>query len=71
MKCPKCSDKLHVTHVYQAGETGETRDLRCGACGFKASSVTFLVERPQAHKKGQGGMALKRRIESGKLRLDE
>lgn len=72
MKCPNCEDsKLDVVRVHSAGDRGEARDLRCRECGFKSSSVTFLVPRPQEHKKGLGGHALSKAIESGRLTLSD
>lgn len=68
MKCPSCdSGKLSVMRVYAAGNNAETRDLSCPECGYKASSITFLVERPQGRKRGRGSMALKRQIERGEV----
>lgn len=67
MKCPNCKDqKLQVTHVFSAGSSAETRSLRCPECGHKASSITFLVQRPQRGT-GRGAWALSKQIRSGKL----
>lgn len=68
MKCPNCDDvSLEVTHVRPAGETAEARDLWCPVCRYRASSVTFLIERPQQRKHGHGAWALAKKILSGKL----
>ena len=73
MKCPGCDyKKLDVTHVYTAaGSNAESRDLKCRECGFKGSSVTFLLERPQEQKHGRGALALKRAIDKGVMGVKE
>ena len=69
MRCKNCESKMDVLQVYDAGDTAQTRSLQCRECGYRASSVTFLVERPQrARPRGFGAWALKKRIESGDLR---
>jgi transcriptional regulator NrdR family protein len=68
MKCPSCSQgKLDVLNVYLATDACETRNLKCNICGFRASSVTLLVERPQNCKRGRGGHALAKKIAAGTL----
>jgi hypothetical protein len=68
MKCPNCPEEhMCVTHVYSAGDRAESRNLRCPTCGFKSSSITFLIERPQGRKYGLGGQALASKILSGKI----
>ncbi len=62
---------MSVTHVYSAGDRAETRNLRCPTCGFKSSSITFLIDRPQARKYGLGGQALASKIVSGKIQQPE
>lgn len=68
MDCPKCEKKMGVLQTYMAGGNGESRNLKCPACGYRASSVTFLVElrRPSGRKIGARALAVK--IERGELR---
>lgn len=72
MNCPACDAKMTVTHTYMAGGRAETRNLRCPACGCRASSVTFLIERPQFVKQrgqgGRGGEYLRAKILKGEVR---
>lgn len=69
MNCPNCKDqKLAVTHVFSAGENAETRNLRCFECGFKSTSVTFLVPRTQERRWGGGGYALAKRVRAGTVK---
>lgn len=67
MKCPKCPGRLEVRNVYRAGDSAETRDLQCPCCGFRSSSITFLVPRPQQRRRGRGGRALAIAIEEGDI----
>ena len=68
MNCPNCQDtRLDVTHTFSAGDNAETRNLKCRVCGYRASSMTFLVRRPQERKKGKGGRALSLLIRSGTI----
>lgn len=71
MKCARCQDKLEVTHVYAAGDRAETRNLVCPTCGFKATTVTFLVDRPQHSKRGFSARGLRAKILEGKLEAPE
>lgn len=69
MKCPNCPDEhLYITHTYSAGDQGETRNLKCMICGFRASSITFMVERPQNRKWGVGGFVLAKKILAGEIK---
>ena len=69
MNCPRCKGevRLDVTHVFAAGDEAETRNLKCRSCGYKASSITFLVQRPQARRKGKGAWALSKQIRAGTI----
>lgn len=66
MMCPKCKEKLRVTHTYQAGERAESRNLKCQCCGYVATSVTFLIER-QPRKHGRGAKAMADKIAAGEV----
>lgn len=68
MKCPDCDHpKLEITHVYAAGDSAESRNLKCPSCGHKASSVTFLVKRPQKRNGGKGAWALSKKLQKGQI----
>lgn len=69
MNCPNCKDrKLFVLRTLIARDDSETRDLKCLKCGFRASSVTFLVDRSTV-KVGQGAAeALRKMIRQGKIK---
>lgn len=72
MKCPNCEHPhMDVTHVYSAGDRAETRNLVCSKCRFRASSITFLVDRPQKRKKGFAAIALADKIVEGKIEEPE
>lgn len=72
MKCPSCDCKhMEITHVYSAGDRAETRNLVCPVCGFKSSSITFMVDRPQKRKKGFAAIALADKIVEGKIQAPE
>ncbi len=63
---------MRVTHTYQVqGEAAETRALKCPQCGFRATSIAFLVERPQRKKRGRGAVAMAQKVASGDVRLQE
>lgn len=69
MKC-SCRGDLFIIHVCRAGDTAETRDLKCGDCGKRYSSVTFLIEKPSQHrKKGHGAVAIAKKVLNGVLQL--
>lgn len=62
MNCPKCKAKLEVTHTYMVSDSNESRNLRCPDCGFKASSITFLVV------EHGGAVRLRTRLQRGEIR---
>ncbi len=68
MPCPKCAAEMRILRTLQVmGESAETRDLRCPACGFLSTSVTIMLARPQARKRGHGAVAVRNRIAAGEL----
>lgn len=67
MKCPNCETRMDVLQVYDAGDSAQTRSLQCRECNYRASSVSFLVDRPQKRTRGKGAWALKKKIENGEM----
>ena len=68
MNCPACkSGHLEVKNVYIATDMSESRNLVCDGCGHRMSSVTFLVARPQARRRGFGGAALAKKLAQGRI----
>lgn len=51
MICPCCGKTLATMRTRRGGEY-ESRDLKCVSCGYLASSLTVLLERPQGDPKG-------------------
>lgn len=68
MICPKCNHPhMDVLKVFEGGKEAESRDLRCPICGYRATSITFLLPRP-AVTRGKGGWAVAKLAKSGRLR---
>jgi hypothetical protein len=59
---------MRILRTFQVmGEAAETRDLRCPACGFRSTSITIMLTRPQARKRGHGAVAVRNQISAGVL----
>lgn len=75
MRCPRCQSDLGVLRTLQATAAAETRDLKCRACGYRATSVTFLLDRPQHAPVGplgeSGAHAIRSKIQRGEVRPPE
>jgi len=69
MICPNCKDaKLGVTQVFSAGDSAESRNLVCRTCGFRATSLTFIIPRPQERRRGHAAKAMADKIKKGQIR---
>ena len=60
MRCPTCSSRLRVSHVFNAGDTATTRTAVCPGCKASWTTVEVVVARVEA--KGQGAHALAQKI---------
>lgn len=64
MICPKCDSTLAVSRTERRRDC-ESRDLLCMHCGYRASSLTILLQRPQKNPKGTTSRTLVALAEEG------
>ena len=61
MKCPKCTEKLRVSHTYTATKSVKTHRAVCDECGTVVVIVSEIRFVNPSH--GEGAAAEARRIE--------
>lgn len=59
-QCPKCKNKMRVTHTYSIGEKGRTQRLYCEKCHTVATAVALVVNIDPEY--GQGAAKLAKKI---------
>lgn len=64
MICPRCQTPLGV-YMTARGVNLESRDYKCPSCSYRATSLNFLIERPQGDPKGAVSRSILGRAEMG------